>query len=108
MLSDRIGAFYRLCSGKSGRREQVLGQRKNQEGGEGVGRESHGKVSLNYSSCQVITCISFEWSGKTLKCLQVTSSKVQVQGWGSGAGKRIILKRGGATKRWREKQKPHP
>jgi hypothetical protein len=40
--------------------------------------------------------------------LQVTSLKVEVQGWEFGAGKQRILKRGGATKRWRKSQNPHP
>ncbi len=36
-----------------------------------------------------------------LKCLQVTSLKVEVQGWGSGAGKRKILRKVNAASAWR-------
>jgi hypothetical protein len=37
--------------------------------------------------------------------IQTADLKVEVQGRGFGAGKQEILKRGGATKRWRKSQK---
>jgi hypothetical protein len=39
--------------------------------------------------------------------LQVTSLKVEVQGWGSGAGKRKILRNESAEKRLKKSRKPH-
>jgi hypothetical protein len=67
-----------------------------------------GKNSRNETACQCIYWLSFERVRKTLKCLQVTSLKVEVQGWGSGAGKRKILRKEGAEGRSRKSQRPHP
>ncbi len=36
-------------------------------------------ASMEFGTCQMILYISFEWSGKMLKNLQVTSLKVEVQ-----------------------------
>src|SRR5712664_43197 len=50
--------------------------------------------------------ISFEWSCKTLKCLQVTNLKAEVQGWGCGAGRRKILGKECTARRCGESQNP--
>src|SRR5260370_28164974 len=56
------------------------------------------KGSMKSTACQVICWISFEWSRKTLKCLQVTSLKVEVQECGCGGKVKILNKRGYAEK----------
>jgi pyrimidine deaminase RibD-like protein/SAM-dependent methyltransferase len=66
---------------------------------------THGSILVE--NCQCICWVSFEWSRKTLKGLQVTGLKVGVQGMGLGAGERKILRKVGATKRWRKSQNLH-
>ncbi len=61
---------------------------------------------MKHNTCQVIIRTSFEWSCKTLKCLQVTRLKVEVQGWGFGVGMRKILRKKVMARRWRKSQKP--
>src|SRR5713226_7799018 len=66
------------------------------------GGEHGARIAWKYTACQFIFGVSFEWSRKTLKCLEVTSLQVEVQEWGTGAGKRKNLTKEGAESRWRK------
>ena len=55
----------------------------------------------------MIILLSFEWSSKTLKCLQVTGLKVEVRGRGSG-GEVENLEKKGCNKEMEEKARTAP
>ncbi len=61
---------------------------------------------MKRNACQVIIWLSFEWSRKALKCLQVTGLKVELQEWGPGRRGRKILGKEGGARRLRKRENP--
>src|SRR5260370_6983119 len=92
-----------------GGREVGVGREKKSKGRREWGLANTGQNSRNYCACQCIFWISFEWSRKPLKRLQVASLKVEIQGRGSGLGKRKIQKRawGGIPRNSQNPPMPH-
>src|SRR5258708_2258338 len=92
-----------------GGREVGVGREKKSKDRREWGLANTGQNSRKYCACQCIFWISFEWSRKTLKRLQVTSLKVEIQGRGSGVGKRKIEKRawGGISRKCQKPQMPN-
>lgn len=64
------------------------------------------RIAHKYTECQFIFWVSFEWSRKALKCLQVTCLNVEVQEWGRGCESGESWEDQDAERRGRQIQRP--